>query len=62
MTHRTPNFKVGDRVDHVFADTEAGLAGRVMAVLNYGKVLTVQWATGSVANHAAHCLIPHQEG
>lgn len=59
---RDKGFSVGDRVDHVFADTEAGLDGRVIAVLNYGKVLTIQWSDGISGNHEARYITPHQEG
>lgn len=58
----TFGFAVGDLVDHTLGDEHAGLNGRVMAVVNYGRVIAVQWADGTIASHAAHYLIPHVEG
>lgn len=55
-------FAVGDLVDHSLGDDLVGRNGRVLAVLNYGRVVTVQWQTGEAANHAAHYLTPHVEG
>lgn len=60
MSHQV-RFSVGDRVDHVFADERAGVDGRVMAVLNYGKVLTIQWSDGVTGNHEARYVTPHVE-
>lgn len=58
----TFGFTVGDVVDHELADPAAGFHGRVMAVLNYGRVIRVQWADGTTGDHPAHYLIPHVEG
>lgn len=55
-------FAVGDLVDHELGDNLIGRRGRGLAVLNYGRVITVQWQTGEAANHTANYLRPHVEG
>lgn len=58
----TFGFAVGDRVDHTLADPRAGLDGRVLAMLNYGRIAQVQWSDGTISAHEVTYLTPHVEG